>query len=162
MASVLDICKALPRRSVAAGDVVLTDGATDRVLYVLVSGSVEILKGDVQINTVGEPGAIFGEVSVLLELPHMATVRAREACVFHVVDEPAAFLRTHPEIALAVATLLARRLHLVTTYLVDLKRQFESHESHLALVDEVLETLVHHQEPPTDAGSDRHPDPTVD
>jgi predicted TIM-barrel fold metal-dependent hydrolase len=33
---------------------------------------------------------------------------------------------------------------------------------HLGLVDEVLESLVHHQEPPVEPGSDRDPDPTVE
>ncbi len=92
----------------------------------------------------------------------MATVRALRPSVFRVAGDPTEFLRANPEIALAVAALLARRLHTVTTYLIDLKRQFESHENHLSLVDEVLESLVHHQEPPAEPGSDRHPDPTVD
>ena len=50
----------------------------------------------------------------------------------------------------------------MTTYLVDLKRQFESSGDHLAMVDAVLESLVHHQEREAAAGSDRCPDPTVD
>jgi CRP-like cAMP-binding protein len=162
MATVLEICKGLALRSFAAGETVMAEGATDGVLYVLVEGAVEIVKGDVQINTVAEPGAIFGEVSVLLGLPHMATVKALQASVFHVAGDASEFLRSNPEVALAVATLLAKRLHIVTTYLIDLKRQFETHEGHLSLVDEVLESLVHHQEPHTEPGSDRHPDPTVE
>ena len=162
MATVLEICKALPLRTFTAGETVMAEGVTDGVLYVLVEGAVEIVKGDVQINTVADPGAFFGEVSVLLGLPHMATVKALRQSVFHVAADPAGFLRSNPEIALAVAALLAKRLHFVTTYLTDLKRQFESHEGHLALVDEVLESLVHHQEPQAEPGSDRHPDPTVD
>jgi CRP/FNR family cyclic AMP-dependent transcriptional regulator len=162
MATVLEICKTLPQRIFDSGQVVMAEGVTDGVLYVLVEGAVEILKGDVQINTVADPGAFFGEVSVLLGLPHMATVKTLQRSIFYVADDPAAFFRSNPEIALAVAALLAKRLHFVTTYLIDLKRQFESHGSHLALVDEVLEALVHHQEPQAEPGSDRYPDPTVD
>ena len=162
MATVLEICKSLTLRSFAAGETVMTEGATDSLLYILVEGAVEIVKSDVQINTVAEPGAIFGEVSVLLGLPHMATVRTLRPSVFRVAGDPTEFLRSNPEIALAVAALLARRLHTVTTYLIDLKRQFASHENHLSLVDEVLESLVHHQEPQAEPGSDRHPDPSVD
>ena len=141
MATVLEICKSLPLRSVAAGETVMTDGATDSLLYILVEGAVEIVKGDVQINTVSEPGAFFGEVSVLLGLPHMATVQG--AAGRRSSTSPPirlAFLRSNPEIALAVAALLARRLHSLTTYLVDLKRQFEGHDDHLSMVDEVLES----------------------
>jgi CRP-like cAMP-binding protein len=162
MTTVLGICAPLPRRRFAAGETVLAEGGTDRVIYVLAEGAVEILKGDVQITTVTEPGSIFGEVSVLLDMPHMATVKTTAPSVFHVAGDPEAFLRSHPEIALAVAALLARRLHSVTTYLVDLKRQFEDQAGHLGLVDEVLEALVHDQEPQTEAGSDRHPDTTVE
>jgi hypothetical protein len=39
-----------------------------------------------QITTVAEPGAFFGEMSVLLARPHTATVRALEPSTFHVVD----------------------------------------------------------------------------
>jgi len=162
MATVLEICAALPRRRFAAGETVMAEGGTDRVVYVLVEGAVEILKGDVQINTVADSGAIFGEVSVLLNMPHMATVKTTAPSVFHVADDAAAFLRSNPEIALAVAALLARRLNSVTSYLMDLKRQFEDQAGHLGLVDEVLEALVHHQEPEPEPGSDRCPDTTVE
>src|SRR5689334_25129666 len=113
MASVLEICQGLPQRQFGAGETVLDDGGTDQVIYVLLSGSVEIVKGDVQINIVSDPGAIFGEVSVLLGLPHMATVRTLTSSVFSVVDDPKAFMHDNPDVALAVATLLARRLHIV-------------------------------------------------
>jgi CRP-like cAMP-binding protein len=129
------------------------------VLYVLATGSVEVVKGEVQINTVSEPGTFFGEMSVLLDTPHTATVRALEPSTFHVAADPLAFVRANPDVGLAVARLLARRLHFVTTYLVDLKRQFEGSGDHLAMVDEVLDTLVHDQARETLPGSDRCPDP---
>ena len=52
-------------------------------------------------------------------------MRALRPCVFRVAGDPTEFLRSNPEIALAVAALLARRLHMITTYLIDLKRQFD-------------------------------------
>jgi CRP-like cAMP-binding protein len=141
----------------------MTEGTTPAgVLYVLLSGSVEVVKGEVQITTVAEPGAFLGEMSVLLGTPHTATVRALEPSSFHVVDDPLGFLQAHPAGAFELARLLARRLHFVNSYLVDLKRQFSDHGNHLSMVDEVLETLVHHHEPAAEAGSDRCPDPTVE
>ena len=97
-----------------------------------------------------------------LDAPHTATVRALEACTCHVAADPPAFMRSNPEITLELSRLLARRLHFVTTYLVDLKKQFEGSGDHLAMVDTVLESLVHHQEPEDSPGSDRCPDPNVD
>ena len=162
MSDVTDLCAGLPECTFHAGDVILDEGARAGVLYVLASGAVEVLKGDLQIATVDTPGAFFGEVSVLLDLPHMATVRALSEATLFVVAHPLAFLQSRPEIALRLARLLAKRLNSVTTYLVDLKRQFEGHENHLSMVDEVLETLVHHQPAESTPGSDRHPDPKLE
>ena len=159
MTAVLDLCRALPLRSFAAGEVVLAEGTRSGVLYVLASGEIEVLKLGVQINTLSEPGAFFGEVAALLDEPHTATVRALTPATFHVASDPLAFLRSRPEIALELSRLLARRLHFVTTYLVDLKTQFAESGNHLAIVDEVLDSLVHHQEPEASPGSDRCPEP---
>jgi CRP-like cAMP-binding protein len=128
---------------------------------VLIEGAVEVVKGDVQINSVSDPGAIFGEMSVLLDAPHMATVRTLEPSRFHVAEDAKAFLNSDAALAHQVSRLLARRLNAMITYLVDLKHQFEDHDNHLGIVDEVLESLVHHQGEPHDPGSDRDPDPTV-
>jgi CRP-like cAMP-binding protein len=149
----------LPLRTFDTGETVLAEGHRSGMLYVLASGRVEVLKEGVQINVIGERGAFFGEVSVLLDEPHTATVRALEPTTFHVVDEPLVFLRSRPVLALEVARLLARRVHYLTTYLVDVKRQFADSGGHLGIVDEILESLAHHQEPEVSAGSDRCPEP---
>lgn len=162
MASVLHLCAKLPERTFAAGETLLAEGDRSGLLFVLREGAVEILKGDFQITTVEEPGAFFGEMSVLLDMPHMATVKALRDSTVHVASDPLAFLGSHPDLALALSRLLARRLHFVTTYLVDLKKQFEDQSSHLGMVDEVLESLLHHQDAESKPGSDRYPDPTVD
>jgi len=155
----LDYCAGLPERIFGAGEVVIQEGAPGS-LFVLAEGAVEVLKGNLRVNLVDEPGAIFGEVSALLGIPPMATVRALERSRFYVVDDGLAFIVSRPELALAVARLLASRLMSVTSYLVDVKKQFEDQESHLGIVDEVLETLVHTQGTEVvDRGSDREPDP---
>ena len=159
---VLRACQGLPIREFAPGDAVIAEGSPAEILYVLASGSVEVVKGDVQITTVAEPGAFLGEMSVLLARPHTTTVRALEPSTFHAIEDPLGFLHAHPASMFELARLLARRLHFVNSYLVDLKRQFQEHGDHLSMVDEVLETLVHHQEPAAAAGSERCPDPTVE
>ena len=58
------------------------------------------------------------------------------SCCF-VASDGEAFLREHPEATLAVTRLLARRLYMATTYLADLKRQYERHDASLAMVDQV-------------------------
>lgn len=158
MPSILPLCQALPIATFAPGDILLAEGQRSGRLFVLIEGEVEILKGGFEINTVAEPGAIFGEISVLMDLPHMATVRALTPCRAHVVKGGEAFLKSNPEITYELSKLLAQRLHGVTTYLIDLKRQFENEANHLNMVDDVLEALVHQQRQSFTPGSDRDPD----
>ncbi len=158
----LEFCSGtMPERSFDAGEVILEEGGREGVLYVLAEGSVEVLKGEYRINLVTEPGSFFGEMSVLLALPHTATVKTVTPARFYVADDPRAFMSSRPEIALAISTLLARRLHAMTTYLVDLKSQFEDQTDHLGMVDDVLATLSHAQGGAHKPGSERDPDPTV-
>jgi CRP/FNR family cyclic AMP-dependent transcriptional regulator len=157
MASILDLCHSLPIRAFESGGVLLSEGKTSGLLYILIDGEVEILKGDYQINVIADPGAIFGEMSVLLEIPNSATVRALTPCTVHVVEGGEDFLKSHQDIAYQLSKLLAHRVYSLTSYLVDLKRQFEHHDSHLSMVDDVLETLSHDQQPSFTSGSDRDP-----
>jgi CRP-like cAMP-binding protein len=161
MSSIIEQVAHLPVKVFETNEIVLQEGQTAGVLYILADGSVEILKQDFRINTVSEPGSFFGEVSILLGRPHMATVRALERTRLHVATDPRGFLTAHPDLTLAVAALLARRLQSVTSYLADLKRQFEDHDDHLGMVDSVLESLVHDQasEETVSPGSDREYEP---
>jgi len=161
MATILSFCQRFPETNFGAGDVLLAEGQQTGILYILIEGNVEILKGDIQITTVSEPGAIFGEISILLNIPHIATVKTLAPSRIHVIERGSEFLQSNPDITYQISRLLALRLQGVTTYLVDLKRQFEDQEGHLSLVDTVLETLVHQQDEECTPGSDREPDPTI-
>ncbi len=155
MTSILELCTGLPTQEVAPGTVLLREGERTGRLYFLISGRIDILKNDVPINTVTEPGAVFGEISVLLNAPHMATVRAQEDSKVHVVEHAEAFLQSHSKVNYHLSKLLAQRLQGVTGYLVDLKKQFADQGNHLAMVDNVLESLVHQQSEEFSPGSDR-------
>jgi CRP-like cAMP-binding protein len=145
MSSLLDRCKDLPEIEVPAGQSLIEEGQRTGRLYVLAEGAVDVLKGNVPVSTIADRGAFFGEMAWLLGIPHTATVRASEPCRFYVVEDAAAFLAS-PDILLAVSRLLAKRLQMVTTYLADLQRQFSEREDHLGMVDEVLDSLLHHQD----------------
>ncbi len=162
MNDVLALCLDLPERRFAAGEDVLHEGARTGMVYVLVEGEVEVLKGDIQVTTCAEPGAFFGEMSALLDAPHTATVRTLTPTSFRVAENAVAFLQSSPQIALAIARLLAKRQQAMTSYLADIKRQFEDQADHMAMVDAVLETLVHHQDQEQIPGSDRDPEPYMD
>ena len=67
---------ALPVVSYEIGETVIAGGTTSGRLLVLKKGAVEVLKDGVRLAEVSEPGVIFGELSMLLERPHTADVRA--------------------------------------------------------------------------------------
>lgn len=126
------------------GGIVLEQGAQTHLLYVLIDGKVEVVKDGVRVSTISEAGATFGEISVLLNGNHTATVRALTPCSFHVIENPRELLQTSPPICFHVCELLARRLDSLTHYLMDVRKQFEGHD-HIGMVDEVLEALLHRQ-----------------
>jgi CRP-like cAMP-binding protein len=159
--AILSHCAGLPRQSFSPGDILLKEGATSGRLYVLSDGTVEVLRGVTRIVSVSEPGSVFGEMSILLDAPHTATVQAATAGHAYVFEEARTFLGAHPEIAFLIARLLAQRLNSATTYLVDLKRQFADQRNHLEMVGEVLESLIHHPAEEFNPGSDRQPDPRM-
>ena len=71
---------------------------------------------------------MFGELSVLLNQPHTADVRAVTASQFHIADA-ATLLTSDPTALLYVATVLAQRLDSANRGLLELKRQV-SEEPH--------------------------------
>ena len=130
-----------------AGATVLEEGAQTGLLVVLVAGEVEVTRGQVRIDTVSEPGAVFGEISALLGVGHSASVRTVTPGQFHFLRDPHTHLARHPDFHLHVSVLLARRLNSLVKYLADVKRQYEGHD-HLGMVDEVLASLIHRQPRP--------------
>ncbi len=162
MSHVLDCCKELPEVRAEPGDVLLVEGTTSGKLYILIEGELQILRNDVEVATVSDPGAVFGEMAILLGAPHTATVKALVPSRLHEIDDAESFLASAPEMMGHIGKLLALRLHLATGYLADLKCQFAEHGTHLGMVDAVLESLLHQQEPGfKPGGSDRETDPRL-
>lgn len=161
MQSILDLCDGLPATTFERGAVLLVEGESCGKLFVLIEGQIEVLKGPFQVHVSAEPGAVFGEISALLGIPHSATVRTLVPSRLHVVERAASFLGSRPDLAFSLSKLLAQRLYSVTTYLADLKAQFGDRGDHLGMVDEVLEALLHQHDESFTPGSERHPDPKI-
>src|SRR3974377_366846 len=68
------------------GETVIADGSKTGRLLILKKGTVAIEKEGTEIAKVTEPGAAFGDLSVLLDQPHAADVRALESSQFHVAN----------------------------------------------------------------------------
>jgi len=161
MREILEYCVDGHRRNVSAGTEVLHEGTRTGHLYVLIEGRLEVIKGETVIATMTEPGAVAGEMSVLLDLPHTATVRAAQDSVVYEIDDAASFLRQQPAMALIIARMLAQRLNVATTYLADLKRQYGGHGNHLAMVGDILQSMINLPPTQVSPGSDRQSDPRM-
>jgi CRP-like cAMP-binding protein len=112
----------LPLVTYQAGETVIADGSRTGRLLILSEGTVAIVKEGTEIAKVAEPGAVFGELSVLLDQPHAADVRALETSKFHVADATT-LLTQNPIAVLYVATILAHRLNGANHALIQLKHQ---------------------------------------
>ncbi len=152
MPDILDYCKGRKAETFPSGAMLIHEGSDDRKLFVLIDGQVEVMRKDTQVSYVEEPGSLFGEMSCLLDMPYTATVRALSEVKAYVIEDPIGFLASKPEIALEVASLLARRLYYTTSYLVDLQQQAAGRREDLDLVDKILAQLAQTPEEPKAKG----------
>jgi CRP-like cAMP-binding protein len=161
MRGILDYCTGGIQREVPAGTLVIHEGGRTGHLYVLMEGRLEVVKGDTVVASIAEPGAVFGEMSVLLDQPHTATVRAASDSTIYEFSDAESLLRDQPAVALLVARLLAQRLNVATSYLADIKRQYAGHGNHLAMVGDLLQSMINLPPTQVSPGSDRQSDPRI-
>jgi CRP/FNR family transcriptional regulator, cyclic AMP receptor protein len=129
---------ALPLESFEPGEPIFTEGTKTGRLLILKSGAVKIMKGDVEFAQVSEPGAVFGELSALLDAPHSADVVTVEASEFHVAD--AQTLLKDPVALLYVTVVLARRIDAANQGLLQLKTMLDAGEP-AGLIDATLDKI---------------------
>ena len=109
-------------------------------LLVLREGTVEVVIDGERIAEVSEPGAVFGELALLLGRPHGADVRALGPTSFYVADG-ASYLRADPGAALYLATVLARRVAEVDRHLVAARSRLRSAPAG-RVIDEMMDNIA--------------------
>jgi CRP-like cAMP-binding protein len=159
MQAFVDLARDYPHQSFAPGEAVIRDGDAGGRLFILLDGSLRIEKDGVPVAAVTDPGVCVGEMSVLLDVPATADVVAAESTTVACVEDARALVAAHPELALALARLLAARVQRMTTYLVDLQHQYADHEGGLGMVNVVLGSLTHAASERSQLGSERDPEP---
>lgn len=109
--------------SFETGQIVFTEGDESQDLFILISGELEILKGNKKISEINKPGELFGEMSVLLGGKRTATAKVvKDVNALKIVKEDiAGFLDSSPEIARDITFMLARRLDETSQILYGLK-----------------------------------------
>ena len=109
--------------SFETGQIIFTEGDESEDLFILLSGELEILKGNKKISEINKPGELFGEMSVLLGGKRTATVKVvKDVKALKIVkSDIARFLESSPEIARDITFMLARRLDETSQILYGLK-----------------------------------------
>ena len=137
---ILEAVENYPVTVVGPRGVLVPEGQKTGKLYVLKSGDLEIVRDGSLVASIGEAGAIIGEMSVLLDQPHSATVRSRMGAEVHAIDDPETFLDANPGVARQIASLLAVRLQKTTALLVDMRQQAKEREDHV-MFDKIFALL---------------------
>jgi CRP/FNR family transcriptional regulator, cyclic AMP receptor protein len=137
---ILEAVKNYPVTVVGPRGVLVQEGQKTGRLYVLRSGDLEIVRDGSLVASIGEAGAIVGEMSVLLDQPHTATVRSRMGAEVYAVTDPDAFLEANPRVSRQLAQVLAIRLQKTTALLVDMRMQSKERED-LVMFDKIFALL---------------------
>ena len=124
------------------GDVVLSEGSTTGRLLFLKRGAVDVVMEEVDLTRIDQPGAVFGEVGLLLNTAHTANLLAVHSSSFYVVEDGAAFLKAEPMAALYVATVLAGRLDAVNHLVVEARQRALASGQRRGLVGEMIDRLA--------------------
>jgi PAS domain S-box-containing protein len=95
-----------------AGDVLFFEGDDSQDLYILISGHLEVFKGDKKLSEITDPGSVLGEAAFLLGAKRTATIKAEGSV--QVLRIPKAevnrFLADFPSAGKKIGQLLAKRL----------------------------------------------------
>lgn len=111
----------LPEKRFNKGDALLKEGEYAGRVYVLKDGTLSVQAGGVELARLTEPRTIVGEVSVLLERRHSATVQAECFTVVYIIEDLVGYAKANPEVALYLAQLLAQRMVNMNQMFTELK-----------------------------------------
>jgi CRP-like cAMP-binding protein len=122
----LDALAAVARtRSLAAREELFHKGDPGREVYAVVEGALKVVttsdEGDDVVFDLLGPGELFGEIAMLCGAERSASVVALSRCELLVLERRAllAFLRAHPEAALALMEVLAQRVRRLSRLVED-------------------------------------------
>lgn len=91
--------------------VIAPEGEKAKNIFVLVDGSVGVFKENKKISVFKKPGEIFGELSMILNRPRTATLKALTDCsVLTIEGELDDLIKLYPDISKKLIKTLAERL----------------------------------------------------
>jgi CRP-like cAMP-binding protein len=93
------------------GEVVAHEGDKTKNFFVLVEGKIGVFKNGKKIAEFDKPGEIIGEMSLILNKPRSAEIRALEASSMLIISgELDEIIRMYPDISKKLIKTLAERL----------------------------------------------------
>lgn len=120
--SLIESVTRLPLVEFQPGQILIEQGMDSGSAYILKSGTVQIEKDGEVICTLGETGAVIGEVSVLLNHETTATVKALSPVSAFVLDNPLQFALDNPAAMYMLSVQLAQRLISLNNHFAQLKK----------------------------------------
>ena len=160
MRAILEYCIGGTKRAVPTGTFVLHEGGKTGHLYVLIEGRLEVIKGEASSPCSPSRARCSAKCRCCSTAAHRHRARGADSTIYE-FDDAAAFLRDQPAVALLIAQMLAQRLNVATTYLADLMHQYAGHGTHLAMVGEILQSMINLPPMQVSPGSDRQSDPRI-
>jgi CRP/FNR family transcriptional regulator, cyclic AMP receptor protein len=93
------------------GKVLIREGDQGHEFFVLVDGTVDVIRGGRKLTSMG-PGDFFGEIALVAKRPRSATIKATSPVRALVINERAfrALLERSPKVQLGVLKALAERV----------------------------------------------------
>ena len=113
-------------KTVEPGEVILLEGESAEVLYLIVSGVVKVFKtsseGKEQILNIVRPGESFNEAPIFDSSSNSVSAQAMGPVVLYGIrkSDLEGILRAHPQVALNVIKVLASRVRHLVSLVVDL------------------------------------------
>ena len=127
-----------------SGETIFLEGDDSQDLYILVTGQVEIFKGDMKIRDITQEGTVFGEVSFFLGDKRTASVKAKTKVEVICIpkEEVMRFLEQCPTAAPDIIRHLSLRLDEATQMLYGLKEVSDQLPDAVIVTDKAGRILV--------------------
>ncbi len=115
-------------KSFSAGEKIFEQDGTDGHLCILVKGELQVQRDGRTVGVVAEPGAILGEMSLILGVPYTASVLATSDATLAVIprEKLKEVVGRIPAFSVRMMRTLARRLQQTNQRLADLESTYDA------------------------------------
>ena len=95
--------------------IIAKEGDPSNKIFILVNGSIGVLKGNIMVSRSSDIGTLFGEIGTILNQPRTATLVAlKETEVIEIEGTIEQIVESYPDISIRLMKMLAQRLATTT------------------------------------------------